>query len=301
MITIEEGINLLNKEKVVAIPTETVYGLAASINSLPALENIFAVKQRPFFDPLIVHVTGKTMAQSLVTYWPVYANQLADAFWPGPLTMVLPKSSLVKDIITAGLDSVAIRVPKHPVALEIIRQVGPLAAPSANMFTRTSPTCAEHVEVEFKGAVPVINGGPCEVGIESTVLGLFEKQIKIYRPGLITKDQISKVVGTDILIEHASSPVAPGQIKHHYMPKRPLALASDLEQLPSELKDQEISIWKMDGSAELVARELYSQMRKLDGKQGLMVFLVDKKNYHDEKWAGIKNRVQKAATYNFLE
>ena len=298
MINVDQAIRLLKDGDIVAIPTETVYGLAASIKNKDALEKVFETKKRPFFDPLIVHVSSASEAKKLTNYWPSYADILVKAFWPGPLTIVVPKNTQIEGIITAGLDRVGIRVPNHPIALKIIQQTGPLAAPSANMFTKTSPTNAQHVEIEFEGKVPVVDGGQCDVGIESTVVGLFEKEIKIYRPGIISKEDIQKVVGSEVYIEHAASPVAPGQIKHHYMPKLPLIITDSKDNLPEKININKCNIWNVEETPELTARLLYSKMRDLDSENDFMIFIIPREKFLMETWSGIKNRLEKAATYN---
>jgi L-threonylcarbamoyladenylate synthase len=294
MNDIDKAIEILNDRNggVVGMPTETVYGLAGSIKSENSIRKIFSVKERPFFDPLIVHVSSIEMAKPLTTNWSEITNILAETFWPGPLTMVLPKSSLVSDLITSGLDSVGIRCPKHAVALDIIERVGHgLAAPSANKFTKTSPTSKQHVESEFGDEVFVVDGGECEVGIESTVIGVFEDHIKIYRPGMLTKDEIKKALPSNIAVDYFESPVSPGQMEHHYMPKKPVTLRSDISE------DEKVSSWIVPDSPEQAARELYSKMRLLDNEDTDEIHIVLKQEYKDlETWAGILNRLSKAKT-----
>lgn len=297
---LNHAIELLKADDVVGIPTETVYGLAGRIDSEKALQKIFATKRRPFFDPLIVHVSTIEMAKSLVSTWPAYADKLAITFWPGPLTIVLPKNGKVSDLITSGLDSVGIRMPNHPLALKLIEQCGPLAAPSANLFTKTSPTKASHVIDEFQNSVTVVDGGDCEVGIESTVIGLFENEIKIYRPGMIDKAKIASIVGPAIKVNYSSSPVAPGQIKHHYMPRRPLVLCEVGQSLPDEFTNKKIALWKVGTDPTLVARNLYAKMRECDANGEIIVFEVIKEFYLSESWTGIRNRLEKAASVDLI-
>ena len=188
---------LLRAGKLVAFPTETVYGLGAHALDVQAVARIYAAKGRPSYNPLIVHVADVEAAKALVTDWPTTAKLLARAFWPGPLTMVLPKRAVVPDAITAGLPAVAIRVPVHPVALALLREAGiPIAAPSANRFTELSPTAAEHVVQSLGDAVDlVLDGGSTTVGIESTVVDLTGPAPRILRPGMISAAQIRAVVG----------------------------------------------------------------------------------------------------------
>ena len=173
MISIHDAARLLREGGVVAFPTETVYGLGANALDPTGVRRIYALKGRPSTSPLIVHVDGIEMARSLASIWPAKAEELARAHWPGPLTIVVPKAASVPDDVTAGLGTVGLRMPRHPIALELIRAAGlPLAAPSANRFTELSPTTAAHVRAAFGDAVPVLDGGPCEVGLESTVVSV---------------------------------------------------------------------------------------------------------------------------------
>jgi L-threonylcarbamoyladenylate synthase len=234
---------------VVAIPTETVYGLAASINSEAGLQRIFSLKERPFFDPLIVHVASVAEAQTVVREWPPLAEFLANLFWPGPLTFVLPKATHINPIITSGLDTVAVRFPSHPTARTLIEMVGaPLAAPSANKFGRTSPSRAEHVRNEFPGVdLIVLDGGPSEVGVESTVLTLERigsideyNLVRILRPGGITTEMLQNALKKwpqKITIEHRASEESPGHLKHHYMPAVPLVIIEQATIMPHEVRE----------------------------------------------------------------
>jgi L-threonylcarbamoyladenylate synthase len=297
MTPIDKALILLNQDDVVAIPTETVYGLAASIESQAGIEKIFATKERPFFDPLIVHVDSIAMASSLVKNWTPLADRLAKTFWPGPLTLVLEKSDKVSDVITSGLTQVGLRCPRHPLALELITRLQvPLAAPSANKFTKTSPTTARHVEEEFDDTVFVIDGGPCEIGIESTVVGIDEKSLKIYRPGMISKEEIIKALAKDfpdIEVDYAQSPVAPGQMKHHYMPKKPVTLTTTAS------TDSSVSTWIVPNDATLAARELYGKLRQMDQENTNSIHIVLKKEYqHQDLWQGVLNRLSKAKTFD---
>ena len=185
-IAIEQAIQMLKSNDVVAIPTETVYGLAGAINNESALNKIFSIKGRPFFDPLIVHVSSIEMAQSLVKDWPKAASVLYEKFWPGPLTLVLPKNDKVSDLVTAGLKTVALRMPDHVTTLKMIDELQcPVAAPSANRFGKTSPTDWQHVQEEFAGEVAVVDGGASEVGVESTIVRLQDNNVELLRPGTI--------------------------------------------------------------------------------------------------------------------
>ncbi|HEX5520066.1 MAG TPA: L-threonylcarbamoyladenylate synthase, partial [Longimicrobiaceae bacterium] len=188
---------VLRRGGLVAFPTETVYGLGANALDADAVRRIFAAKGRPSYNPLIAHVAGAAAARELVTAWPDAAEQLAAAFWPGPLTLVLPKRAIVPDVVTAGLDTVAVRVPAHPVAHALLAAAGlPVAAPSANRFTQLSPTTAAHVERALGDRVDLIlDGGPTTVGIESTVIDLSGERPVLLRPGSIALDALERIVG----------------------------------------------------------------------------------------------------------
>src|SRR5438105_12731938 len=193
---IEHAAALLRADELVVFPTETVYGLGANALQPEAVERIFAAKGRPFSDPLIVHIAEQNTLETLVTHLPPQALQLAQVFWPGPLTLILPASSRVPKLVTAGLSTVAVRVPRHPVALTLIRAAGfPIAAPSANRFMHVSPTTAQHALADLNGRVPLIlDGGPCEVGVESTVLNLCSAVPTILRPGGVSLEALRAVL-----------------------------------------------------------------------------------------------------------
>ena len=227
---IAKAAEILQQGGLVAIPTETVYGLAGNIFDEETIRKIFLVKQRPLFNPLIVHLHSREQLPQITEAIPPKAELLAEAFWPGPLTLVLKKKELIPDLITAGKDTVAVRIPNHPVTLELLRQLPfPLAAPSANPFNRISPTSASHVETYFKDDIPmVLDGGPCERGIESTIVGFEGDEPVIYRLGSISKEAIEAIVGK-VLIRNKQekAPDAPGMLAKHYAPKTKLTLIED--------------------------------------------------------------------------
>ncbi|MDH5397497.1 MAG: L-threonylcarbamoyladenylate synthase [Cyclobacteriaceae bacterium] len=227
--------DLLKKGEVVAIPTETVYGLAANAHDSMAVTHIFKIKERPFFDPLIVHTWSIETAARYVLDFPDVAMKLARAFWPGPLTLILPKKDLIPDIVTSGLDTVGLRIPDHPLTLALLKLTDlPLAAPSANPFGYVSPTTPRHVADQLSGKIDyILDGGPCRVGLESTIVG-FEEDIPIvYRLGGITVEKIEKVIGKVVIRSHSTSnPKAPGMLKSHYAPKVPLLFGDISELLP---------------------------------------------------------------------
>ncbi len=227
---------LLRAGRLVAFPTETVYGLGANALDAEAVTRIYAVKRRPTTSPLIVHVASTEMTQSLVADWPEAAERLARLFWPGPLTLVLKKlvvkkQPVIPDIVTAGLSTVAVRMPAHPIAQALIRAAGiPLAAPSANRFTELSPTTADHVRHSLGSEVDLIlDGGPCQVGIESTVLSLAETKPVLLRPGGIPRIVLEAIIGPVALAQeiHAGAHPSPGMHPRHYSPRTTLYLVAD--------------------------------------------------------------------------
>jgi L-threonylcarbamoyladenylate synthase len=218
---IQKAIEILNQQELVAIPTETVYGLAGNIFSEKAIKKIFEMKKRPFFNPLIVHIHSIEQLDQLTSYVPKKARLLAKSFWPGALTLVLKKNLQVPDVVTSGKDSVAIRMPNHPLTLSLLKQLSfPLAAPSANPFGCISPTKAIHVEAYFGNKLQmVLDGGSCKSGIESTILGFEEDEPVIYRLGAISLEEIEAVIGkVKIKNKKEASPDAPGMLLKHYAP-----------------------------------------------------------------------------------
>jgi len=231
----------LRAGKLVAFATETVYGLGASALDETAVAGIFEAKGRPKFDPLIVHVADVAMARPYVAEWPDTAALLAQRFWPGPLTLVLPKQPVISDLVTSGLPTVGIRIPDHRVARDLIRQAGvPVAAPSANRFGCISPTTAAHVAEQLGDRIDVIlDGGPCRVGVESTILLLAGETPTVLRLGGVTVEEIEEAIGpvavstghgTDERSE--TSPLAPGMLKKHYAPSSRLQLCDDIAAVP---------------------------------------------------------------------
>ncbi|MCS6953744.1 MAG: L-threonylcarbamoyladenylate synthase [Bryobacterales bacterium] len=229
---------LIRQGRLVAFPTETVYGLGANALDEAAVRRIYEVKGRPPQSPLIVHVSSLEMARRLAAEWPEAAERLARRFWPGPLTLVLPKCPQIPDLVTAGLPSVGLRMPSHPLALELIREAGvPVAAPSANRFSRLSPTTAQHVREGLGDAVDfILDGGPTTVGIESTVLSLVHVPPRVLRPGMVTRAEIEAVIGrveSGRRVEDSHTPhLSPGLHARHYSPVTPLLLLLPGEPLP---------------------------------------------------------------------
>lgn len=223
-----------------AFATETVYGLGANALNAISVARIFEAKGRPRFDPLIVHLADATEVERVVAEFPTVARKLADAFWPGPLTLVLPKRDCVPDLVTSNLPHVAVRVPGHPLAREMIRLAGcPVAAPSANLFGRVSPTTAEHVLEQLAGRIDlVLDGGPCSVGVESTVLDVTTLPPTLLRPGGIPVEAIEGLIGPVARVSAAgASPTplaAPGMLPQHYAPRTPLRLVRDWHAVPGD-------------------------------------------------------------------
>lgn len=260
---------------VVALPTETVYGLGANALDPAAVARIFEIKQRPSFDPLIVHARSLEAAFALAENVPAAARQLAQAFWPGPLTLVLTKKSIVPDIVTAGLPAVGLRVPSHPVALELLKQSGvPIAAPSANRFGGVSPTCAAHVADELGDidypepatsddrppeSMPdaILDGGPCAAGVESTVISFIDGEPKLLRPGALPIEEIERLIGPVArgvaILDAADHPVGPGMLKRHYSPATPLLLLDQHAEIPAPQANQKTGLLALVPPASAIA------------------------------------------------
>jgi L-threonylcarbamoyladenylate synthase len=235
---------ILRSGGLVAFPTETVYGLGANALDPAALEKIFAAKQRPHWDPVIVHVASEAEARQQTLAWPPAASLLAAAFWPGPLTMLLPRAARIPDLCTAGREKVGLRMPSHPVALALIRAAGvPIAAPSANRFGHTSPTSAAHVLADLDGRIDaILDAGSCSVGLESTVLDPTTDPPIIYRPGGVTPEQIRRILGSVAVAERKisnelppESLESPGLGIRHYAPRARVILVESRDELNNEL------------------------------------------------------------------
>ncbi len=276
---------LLRAGKLVAIPTETVYGLAANALDPAAIRRIFEAKGRPSTSPLIVHIADVAMARELALEWPPQADALAMKFWPGPLTIIVLKSLKVPDIVTAGLSSVALRMPAHPMALAVITAAQlPLAAPSANRFTQLSPTAAQDVSEGL--ADYVLDGGPCQVGIESTVLSLVGPVPRILRPGMISRTQIEEVIGP---VGEGAGPESPGQHPKHYSPRTRVVLGAN----PATGRGVRLDSTNMPQAAQAYARQLYRKLHELDesGYDWIAIELPP----DTPEWAGVRDRLTRAA------
>ncbi len=284
---IEKAVEILQEGDLVAIPTETVYGLAGNIYNEAAIRKIFEVKQRPLFNPLIVHLHSIEQVDDIASEFPAKAKQLAEAFWPGSLTLVLKKNPTIPDVITAGKDTVAVRIPNHPVTLELLKLLPfPLAAPSANPFNRISPTSAQHVEAYFKDSIRMIlDGGDCKNGLESTIIGFENNEPVLYRLGSISKEEIEKVVGeVKVKNREENTPNAPGMLVKHYAPKTKMYLVDDLTDCSVDMENKRVGLLSFTGAADMsrfnhveilsesgdmaeAAANLYKALHKLDEMQ----------------------------------
>lgn len=304
---ITKSINIAVKEilkgNLIALPTETVYGLAADATNEEAIIRIFETKERPFFDPLIVHLKNIKEINKYGTDIPDDVFKLAKEFSPGPLTYIVRKKPIIPDIVSGGLDTVAIRIPAHPMIQKVLHKSGvPISAPSANMFGRISPTSAEDVLKELKGRVNyILDGGQCEIGIESTVVSFLDDEIKILRPGYITKDQMQKVLRKKIILardktrkgRHKKDIFSPGMLKSHYAPQTPLYLTDDVKEFESQRNVGILDHSRYD-SLEDVAINLFSDLRTLDEKK--FAYIVSSKVKDKGIGVAINDRLQKAAT-----
>lgn len=315
------AVELLVAGELVAFPTETVYGLGADAGNPQAVAKIFAAKGRPADHPLIVHLVGDDRMQQWARDIPEIAWELAEAFWPGPLTLILKKQDWVPDAVTGGQDTVGLRIPAHPVALELLRRFGEIsttggiAAPSANRFGRISPTCAAHVAEELGGQVPLIlDGGTSQVGIESTILDLSRDEIAILRPGLITPQQLEMVLGWQPpLVVADGAPRVSGSLPAHYAPLTPMRVVA-----PERLADVLNALrhsgrragviahgqlpqlgphqWHLlPAHAHGYAHEFYARLRQLDhaGVDLIVVEALPDAVLHPT-WAGIADRLRRA-------
>lgn len=289
----ERAAALIRAGKLVAFPTETVYGLGANALDAEAVERIFAAKRRPRTSPLIVHVDSIEMARGLATRWPEAAETLARHYWPGPLTLVVPKQPRIPDIVTAGLATVGLRMPAHPLALELIRAAGvPIAAPSANRFTELSPTAAGHVPDTLADAV--LDGGPARVGIESTVLSLVEGAV-LLRPGVIPLPEIEALIGpVEIAASVEGAHPSPGMHERHYRPSTPLFLLGPGDPLPAGRGARLRIGQEMPADPLEYAAALYGTLHRLDAEA--YDWIGVERPPDAPEWAGVLDRLRRAAS-----
>ena len=315
---IAEAAAIITRGGLVAFPTETVYGLGADATNAKAVAEIFTAKGRPAYNPLIVHVADVTGATACVTSWPDSAQTLVARFWPGPLTIVLPKRRGIPDIVTAGLSTVGVRLPAHPVAQALIRRAGvPIAAPSANRSMQVSPTIGDHVAQSLGGAPELIlDAGPASVGIESTVIDLSTAVPTVLRPGMISIDELRQVLGDVEMANMAPADGAarpsPGMMDRHYSPAARLVvsppgtdgLRSAIERersgqkrvvvlSRSPLVEDSVAVWPMPNDPAKYARVLYGMLHRADA-EGFDVVIVE--GVPDgSAWDGVRDRLRRAA------
>ena len=293
MNPVDHAASLIRAGRLVAFPTETVYGLGANALDAAAVERIFTAKNRPHSSPLIVHVDSIGMARSLAARWPDAAETLARRYWPGPLTLVVPKRPEIPGVVTAGLPTVGLRMPAHPLALQLIRAAGvPIAAPSANRFTELSPTAAGHVPESL--AEYVLDGGAACVGIESTVLSLVDAPL-LLRPGVIPLPEIEALIGP---VQLAGAPEAahesPGMHPRHYRPTTPLHLLAPGETPPAGRGEWLRMGREMPAGARAYAAALYDTLHRLDGRQ--LDWIAVEAPPDAPEWAGVLDRLRRAAS-----
>lgn len=318
-VAVEEAVALLRAGELVALPTETVYGLAASALDAKAVEKIYEVKRRPAHNPIIVHVASLGMAKDCVTQWTADAEALARHFWPGPLTLVLPKSGAIPNLVTAGGNTVGVRFPSHPLMRRVIEGCGsPLAAPSANLANQLSPTTAQHVVEGLRGTIPlVVDAGPTSVGIESTVLDLSSDNPRVLRPGMISTERLSQVIGrlVDSGPDHSQTLKSPGLLAKHYSPRARMIMRSwkddaelsallatsgiqaeathviAYERIPESNPFGRVAIIPHDEDA--YARAIYAELHRSD-ELGAKLIVVERPP-SGESWEGIHDRLRRAS------
>lgn len=311
MITddISIAVNQLRLGAIVAIPTETVYGLAAVAYDESAIKAVFKAKNRPFFDPLIVHIGRWEQLEDIAEPLTPVEAHLLKTFWPGPLTLVKKKKASISDLITSGYQSVAVRMPAHKIALELLNRLGqPVVAPSANQFGKTSATTAEHVQAEFSADLTILDGASCEIGIESTIISCSDTEVVVHRPGGVSREKLRGALDNGKFYHEISASqnnATPGQLKHHYQPTKPLyvyQVTSELELVLQEsgLSLKESYLIEMPVDASLAARTLYSNLRLGDSSEAKAIILKWNAPMTGD-WEGIWDRVQRAATFVFRQ
>ena len=314
-VEIETAVQTLRDGELVAFPTETVYGLGANAQNPAAVQKIFAAKGRPQSHPVIVHLDSPRFLHRWVREVPEIASKLAERFWPGPLTMVMPRAFNVHDLVTGGQDTVAIRVPSHPMAQQLLTAFGGgIAAPSANRYGRLSPTRPEHVRDELGDAVKVIlDGGECQIGLESTIVAVEGANVRLLRPGAVTAGQLRAVVGDVLIGANVESPRVPGSSSAHYAPSTPMTItpAGEIDAHAAALSEggrrvavlaQRLPLrahkyvtWINAGRRpEQYGHDLYANLRTLD-KAGCAQILVQDVP-EGERWDAIRDRLVRAAS-----
>ncbi|MCE1164882.1 MAG: threonylcarbamoyl-AMP synthase [Bacteroidetes bacterium] len=286
------------KGNIVALPTETVYGLAADALNPEAVLKIYETKKRPDFNPLIVHVGDISDFEKYAVNIPAEVYAIAEKFSPGPVTYVLPKKDVIPDIVTAGIDTVALRIPSHPLFREVLRKCGcPIAAPSANMFGRISPTTAEDVLKELSGKIDfILDGGRCPIGIESTVVSFEEGNIFILRHGYVTKEDIEKITGreTGEITDAAGKISSPGMLKSHYAPVTPLYFTDNIEYFKNKAGNIGVVDLSLYRSLKEAALNLFADLRKADEKK--YEYIVTKRVDNKDLGRAVNDRLAKASS-----
>jgi L-threonylcarbamoyladenylate synthase len=308
---IPQAAGVLRRGGLVAFPTETVYGLGADATSDRAIERLYTVKGRPPSHPLIVHLGDAAWLDHWAADVPDTARRLAAAFWPGPLTLVLRRGSRVSLSVTGGQDTVGVRVPRHPLALALLREFGgAVAAPSANRFGRVSPTTAQHVIADLNGDVDlVLDGGPCEVGIESTIVDLSRSRPVVLRPGQVSPEEIEQAAGVQLAdLTGSPAPRAPGTLEAHYAPRTPLALLEPdaLHARPTERGSIAVLAFasppwlaagdvfrRASADAATYAHDLYAALRELDATAASLIVVAAPPA--SAEWSAVRDRLRRAA------
>jgi len=305
---VRRAAEILQRGGLVAFPTETVYGLGGDASSKDAVSRLYAVKRRPLDHPVIVHFADSSLAFCWAREVPQAAIKLAATFWPGPLTLILKKSAKAGDFVTGGQDTVGLRVPAHPVARELLRAFGGgVAAPSANRFGQVSPTTAAHVRADLGEDVElVLDGGPSEVGIESTIVDLSAGEPALLRPGRISAAELEAVLGSSVLAKQADAPRHSGGLERHYAPRTPARLVPthELDQEIARLgakvavlafsrPDERVDCWlRMPREPQAYAQKLYAALRELDSAQCEMILIEAPPEA--PAWAGVRDRLERA-------
>ena len=307
-ISLAGAIELLKQGEVVAIPTETVYGLAADARNELAIAKIYATKERPANNPLIVHIADSAQVTDWASEFPPLAQKLAQTFWPGPLTLVLPAREDVPSAVRAGEPTVALRVPSHPLTRQLLAESGlGLAAPSANKYTQLSPTTAAHVTSSLGEHIPVMDGGACQVGIESTIVSIAGENWQLLRPGMIDAEAIARIAGRPASQSVAHTPKAPGQHLLHYSPRTPCVLFSSRPALADYAADKPEAaallfgdnatdiktIVTLPADPATAAEQLYAALHILDAAQASVILIESPPD--TPAWAAVRDRLQRAA------
>jgi len=307
-VDLTQAIALLKSGNVVAIPTETVYGLAADATNDVALHQVYAIKQRPADNPLIVHIADVSQVNNWVTEFPPLAQKFAQAFWPGPFTLVLKAKENVSTIVRSNQPTVALRIPSHPLALKLLQKSGlALAAPSANKFTQLSPTTAAHVTAGLGDTIPVLDGGACEVGIESTIVSVENEDWCLLRLGMISEAEIEKIAGKPALKNEKPLPKVPGQHLQHYSPRTSIKLFESRDALIRSVESQNSCVALLFGKGKVpdcayfnlsdnpneAAEGLYDTLHQMDAMK-VALLLIEAPPKMPE-WLAIADRLGRAA------